>query len=336
MLSQRGLQPIKLVRHSWGEDALCYTRAVSDSPSKVIRAPQVRAAVISVAAGVGILIFKYAAYVLTGSVAVLSDAAESVVNVVAANIALISLTVAVQPPDPGHPYGHGKAEYISSATEGGLILAAGAWILFTAVQRLLSPLPLRNLDVGLIVLAIATLANYLTARFLLRVSRQADSVALEADAKHLLVDVFTSLGVLAGLGLVRLTGHLRLDPIVGILVSLHILSMGAGVFRQSVGGLMDTSLPDDEEEKIRRILADHDEDIVNYHALRDRKAGASRFIDLHLVLHRTLTVGQAHSLCDHLEDHIREQLPRADITIHVEPCGSDCQRCAVLTASRRP
>ena len=216
------------------ENPLCYTRAVSDSPSRTIRAPQVRAAVVSVAAGVGILLFKFGAYQLTGSVAVLSDAAESVVNVVAANIALISLIVAVQPPDPGHPYGHGKAEYISSATEGGLIVAAGGWIFVAAVQRLLRPLPLRNLDAGLVVLALATLANYLTARFLLRVSAQADSVALQADARHLLVDVVTSLGVLGGLGLVRLTGVQPLDAVLGILVSLHILSMGAGVFRQSI------------------------------------------------------------------------------------------------------
>ncbi len=294
--------------------------------------PQVRAAVVSLAAGIGVLVFKFAAYLLTGSVAILSDAAESVVNVAAANIALISLVVAVRPPDRGHPYGHGKAEYLSSATEGWLILLAGVWILFAAAQRFVRPMPLRHLDVGLLVLAVATLTNYLTARFLLRVSKDAGSIALEADARHLLVDVITSLGVFAGLGLVRLTGNQRLDPVVGVLIGFHILSMGVGVIRRSVGVLMDTNLPPEEESKVRAILADHNEDIVNYHALRARQAGAVRFIDLHLVLHRTLSVGQAHTLCDHLEDHIREQLPGADITIHVEPCGPDCRRCAVLAA----
>jgi cation diffusion facilitator family transporter len=296
--------------------------------------PQVRAAVVSLAAGIGVLVFKFTAYLLTGSVAILSDAAESVVNVAAANIALISLVVAVRPPDSGHPYGHGKAEYLSSATEGWLILLAGVWIFFAAAQRFVSPLPLRNLDAGLLVLAVATLANYLTARFLLRVSRDARSVALEADAKHLLVDVITSLGVFAGLGLVRLTGIQRLDPAVGVLIGVHILSMGVGVIRRSVGVLMDTNLPPEEESKVRAILADHTEEIVSYHALRARQAGAVRFIDLHLVLHRTLSVGQAHTLCDHLEDHIRDELPGADITIHVEPCGPDCKRCAKILTAR--
>lgn len=299
-----------------------------DAPTKVIRAPQVRAAIVSVAAGIGILGFKFAAYLLTGSVAMLSDAAESVVNVAAANIALVSLVVAVRPPDSTHPYGHGKAEYLSSASEGALILLAGVGILGAAVQRLIRPLPLRNLDVGLVVLAIATVANYLTARFLLRVSREADSIALEADAKHLLADVLTSLAVFAGLGLVRVTAFGWLDPLIGALVALHILVLGIGVLRRSIGGLMDTGLPADEEARVHAILAEHKEEIVDYHALRGRKAGASRFIDLHLVLHRTLSVGQAHGLCDHLEGHIRGQLPGTDITIHVEPCGPACARCA--------
>ena len=312
---------------------LCYTRAVS-RPDRVIRMPQVRAAVVSVAAGVGVLVFKFTAYLLTGSVAILSDAAESVVNVVAANIALISLVVAVRPPDRGHPYGHGKAEYLSSATEGWLILLAGAWIFFTAAQRFVRPQPLHNLDVGLLVLAVATLANYLTARFLFRVSREAHSIALEADAKHLFVDVITSLGVFAGLGLVRFTGIQRLDAVVAVLVALHILSMGGRVIRGSLGGLMDTNLPPEEESKVRAILGDHKEEIVNYHALRARQAGSDRFLDLHLVLHRTLSVGEAHTLCDHLEDHIREALPGADVTIHVEPCGPDCKRCGALVATR--
>lgn len=305
---------------------------MNETPLDVLRVPKTRAAVISVAASVGILTFKFAAYAVTGSVAILSDAAESVVNVVAANVALISLVVAVRPPDAGHQYGHGKAEYVSSATEGMLITIAGAWILATAVLRLFNPVPLRALGVGLAVLAVATVANYLTARFLMRVSRDTQSIALEADARHLLADVLTSLAVFAGLGLVWFTGLQWLDPVVGGLVALHVLQMGVGVYRQAIGGLMDTSLPADEEEKIRRILDAHQGDIVEYHALRSRQTGSDRFLDLHLVLHRTLTVGQAHALCDHLEGHIREVLPGADITTHVEPCGPSCPRCAARGA----
>ena len=293
-----------------------------------LRTPKVRAAAISVGASLGILACKYAAYLITGSVAILSDTVESVVNVVAANVALTSLLVAVQPPDATHQYGHGKAEYISSATEGALIFIAGAWILTTAVQRLLNPVPLRSLDAGLIVLAAATVANYLTARLLMRVSRDADSIALEADARHLQADVLTSVAVFLGVALVRFTGFQRFDPLVGAVVSLHILRVGVDVSRRAIGGLMDPSLPPDELQRIRQILDAHREEIVEYHALRARKTGVARFLDLHLVLHRTLSVGQAHALCDHLEEHIRSELPGADITIHVEPCGPNCPRCS--------
>ena len=297
------------------------------TPAPVLRTPQVRAAIVSVAAGLAILAFKFAAYVVTGSVAIFSDAAESVVNVVAANVALISLVVAVRPPDKGHQYGHGKAEYISSATEGGLIVLAGVWVLITAILRFIRPIPLQNLDWGLLVLVVATAANLLTARFLLRVSRDADSMALEADARHLLADVLTSVGVLAGLTLAWLTDLAWLDAAVAAAVAAHIIRMGAGVYSQGLRGLMDTSLPAAEEAVIRAILAEHQGEIVEYHALRARRAGSARFIDLHLVLHRVLTVGQAHALCDHFEEHIEAALPGSDITIHVEPCGPDCPRC---------
>lgn len=293
----------------------------------VLRTPQVRAAIVSFAAGLAILAFKFVAYVVTGSVAILSDAAESVVNVVAANVALISLVVAVRPPDEGHQYGHGKAEYISSATEGGLIVLAGVWVLITAILRFIRPIPLQNLDWGMLVLLLATAANLLTARFLLRVSREADSIALEADARHLLADVLTSVGVLAGLALAWVTDLAWLDAAVAAAVAAHIIRMGAGVYSQGLHGLMDRSLPAAEETVIRAILDEHRNEIVEYHALRARKAGSARFIDLHLVLHKVLTVGQAHALCDHLEEHIEAALPGSDITIHVEPCGPDCPRC---------
>jgi cation diffusion facilitator family transporter len=296
-------------------------------PAPVLRAPQVRAAIVSVAAGIGILAFKFAAYAVTGSVAILSDAAESVVNVVAANVALISLIVAVRPPDEGHQYGHGKAEYISSATEGGLIVLAGVWVLATAVLRFIRPVPLRYLDWGLLVLLVATAANLLTARFLLRVSREADSIALEADARHLLADVLTSVGVVAGVALAWGTGRAWVDAAVAAAVAVHIVRMGIGVYSRGLHGLMDRSLPAAEESAIRAILDEHLDEIVEYHALRARKAGPSRFVDLHLVLHRILTVGQAHALCDDLEQHVAAALPGTDVTIHVEPCARGCPRC---------
>ena len=293
----------------------------------VLRVPKVRAAAVSVAASVAVLSLKFFAYVLTGSVAVLSDAAESVVNVVGANVALVSLIVAVRPPDATHQYGHGKAEFVSSATEGVLIFAGGAWILVAALQRWVHPEPLRSLDAGIVVLAVATVANFLTAGYLMRVSHQVISAALEADARHLQVDVLTSAAVLAGIGLVKLTGWLWVDALVGVAVAVHILQIGVGVSRQALEGLMDSSLPEDEQARIRKILDAHREEILSYHALRARRIGSQRFVDLHLVLHRILSVGEAHALSDHLEAHIREELPGTDITIHVAPGGPDCPRC---------
>ncbi|OFX31551.1 MAG: hypothetical protein A2Z07_12180 [Armatimonadetes bacterium RBG_16_67_12] len=285
-------------------------------------------------AGVAILALKVTAYLVTGSVALLSDAAESVVNVIAANIALISLLVAVRPPDERHQYGHAKAEYVSSATEAAMIGIAGLLIVATAVNRLIRPQPLERLPLGLVLLAVAGLANLAVAGVLLRVSRAQQSIALEASAKHLLSDVFTSVGVFAGVGLVMLTGWTPLDPIAAIIVGGNIIWMGVALYRRSLGGLMDARLPADDEAKIHAILDAHRDKIVEYHALRTRQAGADRFLDVHLVLHRALTVGQAHELTDDLEQHIGETLPGTDVTIHVEPCEAVCPRCSTERSAR--
>ncbi|MGQ0571719.1 MAG: cation diffusion facilitator family transporter [Armatimonadota bacterium] len=289
--------------------------------------PKVRAAVVSLAASVAILVLKVAAYTITGSIALLSDAAETIVNVVAANITLISLLVAVQPPDERHQYGHAKAEYVSSTTEAAMIVVAGLVIVLTAVNRLINPQPLNRLPLGLALLVAAGLANLAVALFLLRVSRAQRSIALETSARHLLSDVLTTVGVFVGVGLVIITGWAPLDPIAAALVGGNIVWMGVGLYRQSVSGLLDVRLPPDEEEKIRAVLDAHRDEIVEYHAMRTRQAGVDRFIDLHLVLHRSLTVGDAHTLTDHLEGHLKDLFPGLDVTIHVEPCEPSCLRC---------
>jgi cation diffusion facilitator family transporter len=306
-------------------------------PSVPVRAPvKVRAAVISLATGVAILILKSAAYLLTGSVALLSDAAESVVNVLAANIALISLVVAARPPDEGHQYGHAKAEYVSSATEGAMIGVAGGVIIVTAVERLLNPQPLTHLPLGLALLTAAAVANLAVSLFLLRISRQGNSIALEASARHLQSDVMTSAGVFLGLGLVTVTGWAPLDPIAALLVGGNILWMGVRLFRRSIEGLMDARLPPEDEARIRAVFDSHQSDIINYHAMRTRRAGADRYLDLHLVLHRSSTVGEAHELTDHLEQDLEAALPGVDVLIHVEPCEPTCPRCGVRRGTARP
>lgn len=306
-------------------------QAVTPAPATSLK---VRAAVLSLATGVGILALKVAAYLVTGSVALLSDAAESVVNVIAANIALISLVVAVWPPDDRHQYGHAKAEYVSGATEAAMIGVAGLVIVAAAAHRLIRPQPLERLPLGLALLAVAGLANLAVAGVLLRVSRAQRSIALEASAKHLLSDVLTSVGVFAGIGLVMLTGWTPLDAIAAIAVGLNIIWMGLALDRRSLGGLMDARLPAGDEAKIHAILEAHRNEIVEYHALRTRQAGADRFLDLHLVLHRTLSVGQAHDLTDDLEQHVGEALPGTDVTIHVEPCAAACPRCAAQRSAQ--
>ncbi len=292
---------------------------------------KVRAAVISLVTGLVILGLKAAAYLVTGSVALLSDAAESIVNVVAANIALISLVVAARPPDEGHQYGHAKAEYVSSATEGGMIGLAGVWIVFAAVNRLVHPQPLNRLPLGLALMALAALANLAVAVMLLRISRAQRSIALEASARHLLSDVLTSAGVFLGVGLVALTRWAPLDAVAAMIVGGNIVWMGAMLYRQSIGGLMDTRLPPEEEALIKEVFDTHRTEIVDYHAMRTRQAGADRFIDVHLVLHRSTSVGEAHVLCDHLEQHLKEALPGVDVTIHMEPCDPSCARCGAIT-----
>ncbi len=297
------------------------------TPEGTTGSSKIRAAGISLAAGVAILGLKVAAYTVTGSVALLSDAAESVVNILAANIALVSLLVAVRPPDDSHQYGHAKAEYVSSATEGAMIAAAGGWIVLTAANRLLNPQPLVHISVGLYLLAAGTVLNLAVALYLLRVSRAGRSIALEASARHLLSDVITSVGVFAGLGLVAATGWMPLDAIAAIVVGANIGWMGLVLFRRSISGQMDARFPPEEEAKIRTVLNAHRGEIVEYHALRTRQAGADRFLDVHLVLHRSLSVGQAHLICDDLEHHLEEELPGVDVTIHVEPCDASCAVC---------
>jgi cation diffusion facilitator family transporter len=288
---------------------------------------KVRAAAVSLATGMVILALKAAAYVTTGSVALLSDAAESIVNVAAANFALLSLIVAARPPDDRHQYGHAKVEYVSSATEAALIAIAGAVVIVTALTRFVRPAALEHLPMGLALSVVGAVANLVVALLLLRISRAERSIALEASARHLLSDVYTTAGVFGGMILVIVTGWTILDPIAAAAVGINILWTGARLYARSISGLMDTRLPEDEEGRIRAILDGHRDEIVGYHGLRTRQAGADRFLDLHLVVHRTMTVGDAHTLTDDLERHLGELFPGMDATIHVEPCEASCARC---------
>jgi cation diffusion facilitator family transporter len=281
--------------------------------------PLARYAWLSIATAIATMGLKTVAYLLTGSVGLLSDAMESLVNLVGAIMALWMLTVAARPADEDHAYGHNKAEYFSSGVEGTLILFAAASIAWAAVRRLLEPKELEQLGLGLTVSVVASLLNLGAALLLLRVGRRRHSITLEANAHHLMTDVWTSAGVLAGVGAVALTGWQRLDPLVALVVAANIVWTGVRIVRRSVGGLMDSALPAQDQETIRKVLASHTGDGIAFHALRTRQAGPRGFVDLHLLVPDDWTIKRSHTLAEQVERELRAALPRVTATIHLEP-----------------
>lgn len=278
-----------------------------------------RFAWLSIATALATMGLKATAYVLTGSVGLLSDALESGVNLIAAIIALISLSVAAQPPDAEHAYGHSKAEYLSSGFEGGLIMLAAVTIIVSAGERLIHPKPLQQIDVGMGVAVLASALNFAVARVLLQAAREHESATLEANAHHLLSDVWTSAGVLLGVGAVAVTGWQVLDPIVAIVVALQIALTGIRLTRSSLSGLMDTALPDEEEAAITAILDRYQASGVHYHALRTRRAGARRFVSVHIQAPGKWSIQKGHTLLEEIEGEIRAALPRVAVFTHLEP-----------------
>ena len=278
-----------------------------------------RFALLSVVAAVVTIGLKTAAYVITGSIGLLSDALESLANLVAALVALYALWVAARPPDEEHTYGHTKAEYFSSGFEGLLIVAAAVGIVVAAVRRLIEPLPIQDPALGLLINALASVVNLAVARVLLRVGKRHESITLEADAQHLMADVWTSLGVIAGVTAAVATGWHRLDPIVAIAVALNVLRSGFRLLRRSVYGLLDTSLPEETLGKIKAILDSHSGAGVRYHALRTRQAGARRFISFHILVPGNWTVQRGHDLLEQIEERIREVVPNSVVDTHLEP-----------------
>jgi cation diffusion facilitator family transporter len=278
---------------------------------------------LSIATSLGTIVLKFSAWFLTGSVSLWSDALEALVNLAAGMVALGAITLAHQPADDKHHFGHDKAEYFSSGVEGALILVAAVAIIWSAAQRLLSPQPLENLGIGLFVAFLAGVMNFATARTMLKVAKQHDSITIEADAKHLLTDVWTSVGVLGGLFVVMwMPQWAILDPLMAVAVAIHILFTGFNLLRRSAEGLMDTALPPDEVQRAEALIAALLPSGASFHALRTRKAGSRRFLEFHLTVPGSLTVADSHTLCDRIEASLEAELARAAVTIHVEPAES--------------
>lgn len=267
-----------------------------------------------------VLGLKWWAYDLTGSVALYSDALESVINIVTALTTLVAVRFAALPADSGHPYGHTKVEYLSAVLVGVFIVIAALGILLAAVPNLLNPKALSWDFIGLSINVLAGIINGIWALYLLRVGRKARSPALNADAKHILSDVLTSVGVVFGVALASLTGWALLDPLLALLVALHVLYSGWQVLRESVGGLMDASIPHETEQLLRHILSEHAVGALEIHDLRTRTSGKVTFAEFHLVVPGHMTVHEAHAICDRLEDAIHDKVePHMHVTIHIEP-----------------
>ena len=274
---------------------------------------------LSTAAAIATIVLKTLAWRLTGSVGLLSDAMESGVNLVAAIGAFWALTLAAKPADRKHHYGHFKAEYFSSGLESVLIVVAALAIIHTAIGRLQDPQPLEQLGIGLVISLAATALNALVAWVLLKAARRFDSITLRADAHHLLTDVWTSTGVVVGIGLVKLTGLTILDPLIAIAVAMNIVVTGWKLLHETASGLLDRSLPDEEQRLLDTVLASYETEEIRFHALRSRVAGSRRFVSFHVLVPAHWTVQAGHDLCEQLEHEVAATLTRTHVLTHLEP-----------------
>lgn len=278
-----------------------------------------KTAMISIISNTSLVMMKLVVGYLSGAVSIISEAAHSAIDLLAAIIAYYAVKKASLPPDNKHTYGHGKIENISAAVEAALIVIIAIWIVFESVQKIRSPHVPENLSLGMIVMTISVVVNYFVSRRLFKVAHITGSQALEADALHLRTDVWTSGGVLLGLILINITNYYWLDPFIAIGVALFIFKAGYDMTKDNLYELTDVALPPEEEQIIKDILESYDE-VVNYHRLRTRKSGAQRYVDMHLVLQKDLPLKIAHDISKKIEIDIKAKLLNCDVTTHLEPC----------------
>ena len=276
---------------------------------------------LSIVAALATITIKLTAYFLTNSVGLLSDGLESCVNLVAAIVALIMINLAEKPADEGHAYGHNKAEYFSSAIEGGLIVLAAFAIIWSAVPRLIHPQPIENVGIGLLVATGASLINLAVGLVLIRNGKKHHSITLEADGKHLMTDVITSAGVLIGVGLVQLTGWMILDSMVAIGVALNIIWTGYSLMKRSAMGLLDTAIPGEETDIVIQAIEKYKSENIRFHSLMTRQAGQRKFISFHLLVPDAWSIKKGHDLSENIEKEIRNLFPGSPVNVftHMEP-----------------
>jgi cation diffusion facilitator family transporter len=287
------------------------------------------AAKLSLGVIVGLITLKVAVAVITGSISIVAQAADSLFDLFAVIITVMAIRIATKPADEEHPFGHGKAENIAAVIQAVLIFTAGALIIYTAVRRMLTGATVELTEAGIGVMLVSVIVSILLARHLLKVSRSTGSPALEANAYNIAADVYSAAGVLVGFLVIRFSNLYIIDPIMAVVVAFFILKAGYNVTRRSFGGLVDTRLPEQEEAEIKAAIMKHGCLIGGFHDLRTRQAGRQRYIELHLVMPRNASVDITHRMCDNLEQDIEKRLPNTSITIHVEPGDMDCDQCSV-------
>lgn len=292
-------------------------------------ATKIRWAKLSIASNAALVTFKLAVGILAGSMAIVAEAVHSANDFLAAVIAYGAVRKAAQPPDKDHAFGHGKYENLSGLLEAALIVAAGGVIIYQSAGKIANPGEVRFLDLGIAVMILSAVVNFFVARKLSEVARDTDSIAIETDAAHLMVDVYTSLGVGAGLIAIRLTGLHVLDPAISVLVAFYIIWLGVRLSWKAGSDLLDQQLPQAEVEEIEKTIADRSHSIASFHKLATRKAGGTRMIDVHIQVHAAESVRNAHDLASHIERDIRARFPGARVLTHIEPCDDRCEACRV-------
>jgi len=289
------------------------------------KSPKVAAASLSIATALALATMKLLTGFFTGSLAVLTSAIDSLLDILMSGINLMAIRHAEQPADEQHPYGHGKFETLATIVQSFVIAASGFWIIYEAVQRILVPTPIKQAGIGIVVMSISTIASFLISRHLLRVARETDSSALEADSLHFTMDVYTNLALFIGLTLINYFDLPWLDPAMSILVAGYILFESIRLLRHGLRDILDEQLPETVRHEIQTLINDHKHELFGYHNLRTRRAGSQKLIDFHLTVCKHLSVEEAHNITDYIEKKIGKEIIGSDVTIHVEPCRRhDC------------
>jgi cation diffusion facilitator family transporter len=284
---------------------------------------------------VGLIIFKVVVGWLTGSISILAQAADSLLDLFAAIITFSAIRIAAKPADAEHPYGHGKAEDIAGVGQGILIFIAGGLIIYAAINRIIKGSSVELVEAGIIVMAVSIVVSIFLSRHLLKVSRRTGSIALEANARNIATDVYSASAVLVGLAIVRFTGLNIIDSVLAIGVAIYILKVAVDTIHKPISGLLDEKLPPSQQAVIEDSIKRHSCEVSGYHALRTRRAGSQSYIDLHLVMASDISLEQAHQICDQIEVEIRSMLYEASVIIHAEPCDNECEQCAAICSKRR-